>query len=373
VKIVILSGRRPAPGGKGDQLRAYQFATALSARHDVTVACTDAGSATDAGPAGWTELVVSCGRIARVAGALGALLRGQPLQVGWMMPRRAWRRLRREAESADVVLALTVRSLREPLAVALVIDHVDALSRNMRRRRRGPEPLAQRLLFGFDALLLGRWERSVARHAVAQLAISAADAAALPAMPALRVVPNAVDLPRANPQRVRELDVIFTGNMRYPPNLDAANWLRSDIVPCLRRMRPATSVAIVGRDAGALAPWDGVEIRSDVADLFSHIAGARVAVVPLRLGTGAANKVLEAIAAGAVVVGTSEALEPFGLAGDAAIVADDPAAIAAAITALLDDPPRLDAMRAAALAQLGRFDSATLRATLEDVVARAAR
>jgi glycosyltransferase involved in cell wall biosynthesis len=94
--------------------------------------------------------------------------------------------------------------------------------------------------------------------------------------------------------------------------------------------------------------------------------------VPLRLGTGAANKVLEAIAAGAVVVGTSDALEPFGLAGDAALVADDPEAIATAIAALLDDPARLDAMRVAAASQLGRFSSEAMRATLEDVVATAA-
>jgi glycosyltransferase involved in cell wall biosynthesis len=161
--------------------------------------------------------------------------------------------------------------------------------------------------------------------------------------------------------------------MRYPPNLDAAHWLRSDIVPALLALRPATSVAVVGRDASALAPWDGVEVRSDVPDLFGWIARAWIAVVPLRLGTGAANKVLEAIAAGAVVVGTTDALEPFGLADDAAVVADDPEAIAAAIATLLDDLPRLGAMRAAAASQLGRFSSEALRATLEDVVASAAR
>jgi glycosyltransferase involved in cell wall biosynthesis len=370
VKVVILTGRGPALGGKGDQLRAHQFATALADRHDVTVACTDAGVAAQSGP--WRELMVPCGRFVRVAGALGALLRGQPLQVGWMMPRRAWRRLRCEAELADVVVAVTVRSMRAPLDVPLVIDHVDALSRNMRRRRRGPESPAFRLVFGFEAFMLRRWEQRVARGAVAQLAISAADAAALPAAPALRVVPNAVDLPRADPRAARDVDVIFTGNMRYPPNLDAARWLRADIVPALLALRPATSVAVVGRDASALAPWDGVEVRSDVPDLFGWIARARIAVVPLRLGTGAANKVLEAIAAGAVVVGTTDALEPFGLADDAAVVADDPEAIAAAIATLLDDLPRLGAMRAAAASQLGRFSSAAMQATLEDVVASAA-
>ena len=160
--------------------------------------------------------------------------------------------------------------------------------------------------------------------------------------------------------------------MGYPPNLDAANWLRSEIVPTLHARRPGTTVAVVGRGAATLEPWDGVDIRFDVADLFSHIARARVAVVPLRLGTGAANKVLEAIAAGAVVVGTSDALEPFGLPADAAIVADDGGAIAAAVAELLDDPARLEAMRAAAAARLGSFGVQAMRATLEDVVAAAA-
>ena len=375
MKIVILTARRAAAGGKGDQLRAHQYASALSGSHDVTIASTDmgAGAAAGAAPAGWREVVVTCGRLERALGALGALVRGQPMQVGWMMPGRAWRRLRREAELGDVVLALTVRSVREPLTAPLVIDHVDALSRNMRRRRRGPEPLAHRLVFGVEAVLLERWERRVAGYAVSQLVISGADAAALPAEPAMRIVPNAVDLPRVDAGAARDLDVIFTGYMRYPPNLDAANWLRSEIVPALLRLRPATTVAVVGRDASALVPWDGVDVRSDVADLFSHIASARVAVVPLRLGTGAANKVLEAIAAGAVVVGTSDALEPFDLPAEAAVVADDAESIAAAIAALLDDPARLAAMRSAAATRLGRFGSEAMRATLEDVVAGAAR
>lgn len=366
--MTILCARRPALGGKGDQLRAHQFALALAGRHDVTVACTDAGPAGD-GPQGCSVVMARCSRFARAAGALDALVRGQPLQVGYMMPRAAWRALRREAERADLVLALTVRAVREPLDVPLVIDHVDALSRNMRRRSRGPEPWPFRLVFRIEARLLRRYEQRIARHAVAQVVISQVDAAALPDAPTMHVVPNTVDLPPIELDAPRDTDVIFTGNMRYPPNLDAARWLRAEIVPALLERRPQTSIVVAGRDARTLDPWPGVEIHSDVPDLIAHIRRTRIAVVPLRLGTGAANKVLEAIAAGAVVVGTADALEPFGLAGDAAVAADDAQAIASEIVALLDDPQRLDAMRVSAAAQLSRFTPAALGTALDEVLA----
>lgn len=343
LRVLVVSPRMPAAGGKGDQLRALQLTRALAARHAVEVLTTGAGARVPGAEAQIADaarlLVQRVTPAARVAGAVGALTRGQPLQVGWMTPGRAWRSVQRRARGADVVLAVTVRALRGPLPVPIVLDHVDALSLNMRRRARGPEPAALRLAARVEAASMRRWERRLARSVAAQAAISPIDARELPAPPEVHVLPNRVEPPAPAPGAVceRDIDVVLTGNMAYPPNADAARWLSEAIAPALWRGRPDASIWVVGRAARRLSLDPRIEVRADVEDIGAYLRRARVALAPLRIGTGAPNKVLEAMAAGAAVVATPAAVAPFGLSPSAVATADGAEEIAAAVHRLLDD------------------------------------
>lgn len=343
VKVLVVSPRMPATGGKGDQLRAFQFVRAMAYHHTVEVATTGAGwrtaeSAPDLSAVASIRLTEPP-LAARACGALGALLRGQPAQVGWMTPGRSWRAVRRRAAECDVVLAITVRSLRGPLPAPLVLDHVDALSVNMRRRATGPERAPIRWAARLEAILLGRWERLLSQHAAAQIAISSLDARLLPSPPEVRIVPNCIDVPVQPPggDGERDIDLILTGNMAYPANADAARWLSDAIAPAIWAKRPGTSVWVVGRDAGRLALDPRLEVRSDVPNLGAYLRRAKIALAPLRLGTGSPNKVLEAMAAGAAVVATPAAVEPFAFPADAVERAGTAPALAAAAERLLAD------------------------------------
>jgi polysaccharide biosynthesis protein PslH len=343
VNVLLISPRLPAAGGKGDQLRAFQFIEALARVHSVEVMTTGAGTRTAGDEAALRPLATlalqQVSLASRASGAVGAFLRGQPAQVGWMMPGRSWRTVRRQATQADVVLAITVRSLRGPLPAPVILDHIDALSVNMRRRATGPESAPIRWAARLEATLLARWERRLSRQAVAQLAISALDARLLPSSPEVRVVPNCVDISAlsASPDVDRDIDVIFTGSMAYPPNAAAARWLSDAIAPALWARRPATSIWIVGRDADRLPLDPRLEVRANVADLAVYLRRAKIALTPLRIGTGSPNKVLEAIAAGAAVVATKVAVEPFAFPPGSVVTAEDPFALAAAAEHLLAD------------------------------------
>ena len=111
-----------------------------------------------------------------------------------------------------------------------------------------------------------------------------------------------------------------------------------------------------------------MQVHSDVPSLAEYLVRARTAVVPLRLGTGAPNKVLEAIAAGAVIVGTSGALAPFSLPPGVAAEADTTEALADAVVGLLSDPAGLEARREAGSEQLMRFTPEALRTALERII-----
>jgi glycosyltransferase involved in cell wall biosynthesis len=58
-------------------------------------------------------------------------------------------------------------------------------------------------------------------------------------------------------------------------------------------------------DVLALGNSDGVAVHADVPDVVPFLERARVAVVPLRIGSGSRLKALEAMAAGRPVVGTA--------------------------------------------------------------------
>jgi len=117
---------------------------------------------------------------------------------------------------------------------------------------------------------------------------------------------------------------------------------------------PAAELRLVGarpaRRVRALADLPGVSLAAAVPDIAPELAAASVAVIPLRVGSGLQNKVLEALATGTPVVATPRATDGLDLrAGEHFLVAEDAAGLADATIALLRD-----AGRARALARAGR-------------------
>lgn len=136
--------------------------------------------------------------------------------------------------------------------------------------------------------------------------------------------------------------VIFTGNMDFPPNYEAAIWFIDCVLPLVHERRPDVAFTVAGRNpVPELVRRAGptVEILGDVQDIPTEISRSALYVAPLISGGGFKNKVIEAITCGTFVVSTSrgvEFLEP-GLR-DLLLVADTPAAFAAHVSGFLDRP-----------------------------------
>jgi glycosyltransferase involved in cell wall biosynthesis len=231
-----------------------------------------------------------------------------------------------------------------------VVDLVDALSLGMERRGReewGPARFVARL----EARRLRGYEQKLGATTDRTVVVSRRDREAIGEGPGLRIVPNAVDL-MAFPFAARDREaasVVFSGNMGYFPNVNAAVWFTREVLPRVRRERPETRLTIVGtrpaRAVRELARDPAVTVTGRVPDIGPYLRRATVAVVPMRSGSGEQFKVLEAMASGAPVVATAAEAEQVGAEHDRELlVADDAGAFAQAVLALVNDPARAEAL-----------------------------
>lgn len=133
--------------------------------------------------------------------------------------------------------------------------------------------------------------------------------------------------------------LIFTGALRYRPNYDGMRWFVAEVWPRVRRLRPTARLRITGDDGGLPLPAaDGIECTGFVDDLRPHLSTAWLALAPIFAGGGTRLKILEAMAAGTPVVATSKGAEGIDVTdGEQLLIADDAAAFAARVVALLGD------------------------------------
>jgi glycosyltransferase involved in cell wall biosynthesis len=132
------------------------------------------------------------------------------------------------------------------------------------------------------------------------------------------------------------IDFLYVGN-NNPGNERSVVWLLTEVVPLLGN---SYSIAIVGSIARHLKATNPDFFHrferhfvGEVPDVIDYYRRALVVVAPARFGTGTSIKMIEALAAGKPIVGTSGAFR--GLPQDAASAAvrmsDDPAGFAAAM------------------------------------------
>ena len=209
-----------------------------------------------------------------------------------------------------------------------------------------------RRLWEADARQAEAWERRITSGYDLTIAVSDEDARVLGG--AVAVVPNGVDLDlfraTALPSDPR---LIFSASFNYEPNIDGATWLCEDILPRVRQQIPDARLLLVGREPDdrvrRLGRLPGVDAHFDVPAVRPLLESARVAVVPLRQGSGTRLKALEAMAAGRPVAGTEVGLEGLGLEdGVSACIAATADELALGVVRLLRDDVAAAALAAAA-------------------------
>lgn len=167
--------------------------------------------------------------------------------------------------------------------------------------------------------------------------------------------------------------------MDWLPNMDGIRYFVREILPLIRRRRPETTLAIVGRTPPpaiqALAAADRlITVTGTVPDVRPYLWGAQVSIVPLRIGGGTRLKIYESMAAHVPVVSTPIGAEGLSVEDPSNIrLACTPESFAAACLELLENPAER-ARLAAGGAELvaSRFSWEQVTRAFEEVLKRPA-
>jgi len=138
--------------------------------------------------------------------------------------------------------------------------------------------------------------------------------------------------------------ILFFGSMVSAMNKDAAVYAATELLPAIRRRCLNAELVIAGSYAEAnisqLAKHEHVTVVGDLssAELIDLLHHVKLALLPLRIGSGLKGRVLEAMEAGTPIVGTTIAAEGIpAIHGQHMIIADDPGEIVDWVCRILVD------------------------------------
>lgn len=353
MNVLIVSSRFPWPAHSGDRLRTTVWLDALVPHASVTLVAP-APASCELRAASSFRFYPAKHSLLRGARALCAILRERlPWQTLLAAP-YAWddaiARARREQgpfHATVVILSRVEPWVRSSLpAGPRMLDAIDSLARNMHERARAASPLT-RWIWRAEEGRTAAAERAVANAYDRVLFVSDEEARACG--PRGVAVSNGVAV-RPLEERARRFDFGFWGRLAYFANADAARWLVEEIWPAIRALEPAATLAIAGANAPAwlrraVGRRPGVTLLSPVDDMPSLARDVRVAILPLRYGSGESTKMLEAAEAGCAVVATPRGVRSLTDLAAHAAIAEDAGSIAREAVALLRDPAPGAALR----------------------------
>lgn len=378
MRIVWITGRPVWPARGGGELRISGLVNEMVARgHEVTV-LQPSPSDPEAAPPGIATVTVPrtwTGRT-RLLGKLPSRFPLHSPRIGVLG--RAVIRETLSAVRPDVLVVSEIHAW--PLAAEVVgsmpfvfdTHNVEVrLMADLRRQARG----LQRIAYGIDQKRLARLEPEVLARAASTLAVSEEDARGiLEYCPqcTVDVVPSSVPLPTVRVDPVSAPPrILFVGQLDFPPNTKAVLELATQILPAVRRIVPSAELRVVGRRPPAeivsvLDRAPGAQLVADAPSLEPHYMSARLAALPIRVGSGSRLKVFEALSYGLPIVSTATGVSGIALSpGTEYVAAESTEEMVSAVASLLVDPRMAARVGAAGRA---RFETSLTWSKAADVL-----
>jgi len=311
MRLFVLLSRVPFPLEKGDKLRAFHQVKELSKNNEIILCALNPDSKLDKQKA-FQKLQPYCRSInfidlpwyRMIFNMTLSFFKGLPIQTGYFFNRSADRKVKAliDEYKPDHIYCQLVRTAEyiKNSPIKKTIDYQDVFSYGMKRRYENAgifmkpfikmeyERLVKYENYLFDVFdsktIISKPDRDLIEH---------------PNKEEIHIIPNGVDHDYFSPmEREKKYDLVFAGNMAYPPNVDAALFLVKEIMPNVWRNNPDVNVLLAGvsPDKKVVAlKSEKVSVSGWMDDIRDAYSSAYIFIAPMRIGTGLQNKLLEAM------------------------------------------------------------------------------
>jgi len=353
MKILVILSRLPYPLEKGDKLRAYHQLRELNKRHEIVLCCL-----TDETPAEedlsevrkiCTELhVLRLTKWRIYLNLIAGIFSRKPFQVHYFYQRPLHQKIKTivaafEPDHIFCQLIRTAEYAKHEYNYPKTLDYQDAFSKGMERRAdRASFPFRE--IYNLERKRLVAYENISFEYFENKVIISDEDRRYIyhPEREDIRVITNGIDTDYFRPDhnQAAQYDLVFVGNMSYPPNIETAQFIVREVLPLLPEN---TSVLIAGASPVKrvlnLAESKGVTVKAGLKDIRDAYAAGNIFFAPMQIGTGLQNKLLEAMAMEKPCVTSKLANKALGAVhGETIVVGDSPSEYAREIELLLQKP-----------------------------------
>lgn len=328
MKILIVTPRIPYPPYRGDKLKIYNLIKYLSKNHSVSLLTFYENEEQLEGDFREVEKITRSAFAVRRTLAESVLSVGKgifsrlPFQVLFYQSAAFGEKLREITAdcSYDVIYFHLIRTTQylkyvEGKSTVKVQDFTDAVSMYLSRYLSAEKNPVKKLGIGEEARRIEVYEKE-AQPFDAIYVCSEKDRDYLSGRyngKKISLLMNGVNLETFSPISIPyELNrIIFTGNMPYFANSDAAVYFVKEIFPLVLKEIPDAKFYIVGQKPPQQVKALGssnVIVTGFVEDIRAEYCKSAVNIAPIRFGAGTLNKVIESLALGIPVVSTSMAI-----------------------------------------------------------------
>lgn len=322
MSILFLAHRVPFPPDRGDKIRSHHLVKAIARIAPLHIACFADNGAEMAHEGDIASLAQSYCLVRRHkstnwAGIEG-LFSGKPISLTSFHDREIAAYVRAVIAEFNITTIFVfsgqmAQYVPQDYAGRVVIDFVDMDSEKFASYAEQASG-AMRYIYAREARLLRKFEISMAERADVATFVSANEAEVFRSYAPdckgdIRALSNGIDTSFYDPRSVslmpvageiREHDIVFTGQMDYPPNIEAVTRFATKLMPQITAQHPDARFVIVGRQptpaVQALHNDASIVVTGEVDDVRPWLHGARIIVAPLSVARGVQNKVLEAMA-----------------------------------------------------------------------------
>ena len=331
MNILIITPRIPYPPYRGDKLKIYNIGKQLLKNNAVTIITflrnkKQLEEIGELRALNFNVLFIKITFFESCTNVLKALFSNIPFQVAWYSSSGMKKKVAEllDSDKFDVAYFHLIRSAQficddKPKSSTLqVLDFTDAVSLYLNRFFTIEKNPLKKIFLGIEKKRIEKYE-SVANNFDAVFICSEVDRDYLIKQGVkadIKILRNGVDISQFNSENV-DYDknrIIFTGNMPYYANYDAAVFFAKEIFPFVLKEVPAAKFYIVGQNPPykiqSLASKN-IIVTGFVKDIRTVYLKSNVNVAPMRFGAGTLNKIIESLVLGVPVIATPIAVEGF--------------------------------------------------------------